>query len=150
MMPGPSLCRGRELCWQLLSNPQTQLKVGRMPWRCGARRVGSCLPARRGSWTVLIYLDPPHLSASWLLFFVRSTVKRKTNKQKKPQNLLRVSANTNLIIPAIAQIQSDLIPSKGGARPPLTLCREAEGGQAPGVPGPLCPRPTSVEVQASS
>ena len=115
------------------------LQRGELP----ARSVGAAGPCSSS-------LDLLHLSASWLLFFVQSTVKRKKKKKpKNPKNILRVSANTNLIIPA--QIQSDLIPSKGGARPPPTLCREEEeGGQAPGVPKPLCPWPSSVEVQASS
>lgn len=148
-MSVPSLCRGGELCWQLLSNPQTQLKVERMPWHCGAHSVGSCLPALSGqldrahpAWTLSTCQQAGFCSlygAQW----------KEKKKHKNPKTLLRVSANTNLIIPAIAQIQSDLIPSKG-ARPSPTLCREAEGRQAPGVPRPLCPQPTSVEVQASS
>ena len=103
-MPVPSLWRGGELCWQLLSNPQTQLKVERMPWHCGARSVGSCLSTLSGQ------LDRAHLA--WTLSTCQQAgccslygAQWKEKKKTNTKTLLRVSANTNLIIPAIAQVR---------------------------------------------
>ena len=60
----------------------------------------------------------------------RLTIRLSKEKAKKrkgralkinKQTLLRVSANINFIIPEIAQIQSDLIPSKGSRPPPTSF-----------------------------